>query len=88
MEKIQSVTESNQIERQNKSVVNLEMQTEALTEACHQYRADMAKVVLELDRLVAGQGANPDEIEKLATIMLQLTNEHRSVIAYNTEADI
>ena len=46
----------------------------------------MAKAALELDRLVAGQGVNPDEIEKLATIMLQLTNEHRSVIAYNTEA--
>ena len=86
MEKIQSVTESNQIERQNKSVANLETQTEALVAECHQYRVNMAKAALELDRLVAGQGVNPDEIEKLATIMLQLTNEHRSVIAYNTEA--
>ena len=85
---MKSVTESNQIERQNKSVVNLDTQTEALTEACRQYRVNMAKAALELDRLVAGQGVNPDEIEKLATIMLQLTNEHRSVIAYNTEADI
>ena len=82
---MKSVTESNQIERQNKSVVNLDTQTEALTEACRQYRVNMAKAALELDRLVAGQGTNPDEIEKLATIMLQLTNEHRSVIAYNTE---